>query len=146
MAITHPLHNITWYCTFDSRRLHNHYIELHINYIILHSQTNNYIQITYYMEFTYYITQLLYTNYISEPASAYVYVLNMSCYIACIRALNMHTYIQCICITQNAYVSMCMYGMYVYVCVHMSTHKCICQYCMYCLYVYVCVYNTCNIT
>ena len=30
---------------------------------------------------------------ISDPASAYVYVLKMSCYIACIRALNMHTYL-----------------------------------------------------
>ena len=46
MTITHPLHDITWYGTFDSRRLHNHYIESHINYIILHSQTNNYIKIT----------------------------------------------------------------------------------------------------
>jgi hypothetical protein len=77
---------------------------------------------------------------ISEPASAYVYVLKMSCYISCIRALNMHTYIQCICIAQNAYVSMCMYCMYVYVCEHMYTPKCICQYCMYCLYVYVFVH------
>ena len=27
MTMTHPLHDITWYGTFDSRRLHNHYIE-----------------------------------------------------------------------------------------------------------------------
>jgi hypothetical protein len=77
---------------------------------------------------------------ISDPAYAYVYVLKISCYIACIGAHNMHTYIQCICIPQNAYVSMCMYCMHVYVCVHMYTPKCICQYCMYCLYVYVCVH------
>ena len=77
---------------------------------------------------------------ISDPAYAYVYVLKISCYIACIGAHNMHTYIQCICIPQNAYVSMCMYCMHVYVCVHMYTPKCICQYRMYCLYVYVCVH------
>ncbi len=35
---------------------------------------------------------------ISEPTSAYVYVLIIACYIACIGCIYMHTYIQCICI------------------------------------------------
>jgi hypothetical protein len=52
---------------------------------------------------------------ISEPASAYVIVSNMSRCIACIRHFYMHTYIQCICIPPNAYVHMCMYCMYMYV-------------------------------
>jgi hypothetical protein len=36
--------------------------------------------------------------HISEPASAYVYVLKIACYIACIGGIHMHTYIRYICI------------------------------------------------
>ena len=57
---------------------------------------------------------------ISEPASAYVYVLKCECmYCMYSGVLYRHictVHIMCICIPQNAYVCMCMYCMYMYVC------------------------------
>ena len=105
------------------------------------------------------------SSYISEPASAYVYVLKCECmYCMYSGVLYRHictVHIMCICIPQNAYVCMCLYCMYMYVCsksyifntykysryIHMHTHT----YHTYYTYQYIPyrhihtdTYHTCN--
>ena len=45
--------------------------------------------------------------------------------------------------TQNnlcPYYFICLYAMYIYICIHMYVCICICMYIYICMYVYVCIY------
>ena len=99
---------------------------------------------------------------ISEPASAYVYVLKCECMYCMYSGVTYRhictVHIMCICIPQNAYVCMCMYCMYMYVCsksynfdtykysiyIHIHTHTYYTYQYIWYIQIHTDTYHTCN--